>query len=236
MQAFEIKEGFRFNGSHSSEFGLRLIERIADPPAEKDVRENIPFMQGDLDFSGIMGVRYFENRELVYVFELVDYNYESRKVDRTFLTNWLMSGGRQKLYDDHDRGYYYKAKCTAIETVDNYHGTSYRITFDGYPFKIDELPEGNDIWDSFNFLLDYAQVTKFEIKGSETIRLFNPGANLAIPVIKASAPFTIRKNNITYNIPQGESKSHEFFLPSGENVLTVQGSGSIEFIFNKELI
>lgn len=231
-----IEEGFRFNGSHTSEFGLRLIERTANPPSEKEVKENIPYMQGELDFSDILGVRVFNNRTLSYTFELIDYNYETRKIDETFLSNWLMRTGKQQLFDDYDRGYYYLSKCTSVESIDNYYGTNYRITFDAYPFMIGEQYEGNDIWDTFNFLLDVAQITKFNVNGSATVTLYNAGMNTVIPTIKASSPFTIRKDNVTYNIPQGESESHEFYLALGENKLIIEGTGTIEFLFRKELI
>lgn len=40
----------------------------------------------------------------------------------------------------------------------------------------------------------------------------------------------------TFNITSGQSESHEFVLKSGENNLSITGSGTIEFLFYKELI
>lgn len=236
MQEELIREGFRFNGSHTSDYGLRLIVREGNPPTEKEIIEDIPFMQGQLDFSNILGQRVFNNRILTYTFELIDYDYESRKIDETILSNWLLSVGRQKLFDDYDRGYYYMAKCASVESIDNYHGTSYKITFDAYPFKIAEIPEGNDIWDIFNFELDVSQNVKFDIKDTQTIVIYNNGTNIISPTIKSSSPMKIVQGGITYILNAGETKSHELVLKLGENKMTVHGNGTIEFLFHKELI
>src|SRR5699024_1531335 len=107
-------EGFNFNGKHSSEYDLILLDRQADPPNEKEILEDIPFMQGMLDFSAILGQRVFENRPITYDMLIVNYSYERRKVIETSLTNWLMGAFQEKLYDDFDRGYYYIAKCDSI--------------------------------------------------------------------------------------------------------------------------
>ena len=232
----EIREGFTFSGTHTSEYGLRLIERVGNPPTEKEIYENIPFMQGEYDFSDVLGVRVFNNRELTYVFEQIEYDYQSRKVDETVLSNWLLRSRRQELYDDYDKGYYYIAKCKTVESVDNYHGTQYKITFDAQPFMIGELEEGNDIWDTFNFELDVAQDTKYTVNGTEVITIINGGSNLVQPTIQASNPMTVIKGSKTYSIPEGQSKSYEFNLDVGENKLTIQGNGTIEFLFYKELI
>lgn len=233
---FNADEGFTFDGKHTSEFNLILLERVADPPPEKVIKENIPFMQGDLDFSAILGQRVFNNRSLQYRMLIVDYSYERRKTIEKSLTNWLMKPSRIKLYDDFSPNYYYLAKCESIGYVDRYEGMTAVITFDAYPFMIGEYEEGNDIWDIFNFELDVAQVTEFKVTGSKEVTLYNPGSNVVFPKIIASNQFQIVKGNQTFIVPAGESESSEFMLETGENNLTIQGTGTIEFRFYKELL
>src|SRR5690625_2415377 len=138
-------EGFKFNGKHSSEFKLRLIDRQADPPLEKKIIEDIPFMQGHLDFSDVLGQRVFNNRPLMFDMLIVNYSYEKRKTIEKSLTNWLMKPSYVHLYDDFSPGYYYLAKCESINYVDRYEGMTAVITFEAYPFMKSELLEGNDI-------------------------------------------------------------------------------------------
>ncbi len=231
-----IAEGISRNGIHTKEYNMWLVDRQAPTPEEKSIIESLPFVQGHYDFSTILGGRVYENRPLSYQFEIINRNYQNRKSIQTSLENWLMKGGYEVLYDDHEPGYYWMAKCTRVNTADTYGGLTINIEFDAYPFKISELEEGNDIWDTFNFELDVAQVTEYTINGSTDVMLYNVGASNLTPTIKASAPMTIIKSGVTYHITAGETKSSEFVLFQGENRLTIQGNGTIEFLFHKELI
>jgi len=231
-----ITEGISRNGIHTKEYNMWLIDRSAPTPDEKQITESLPFVQGHYDFSTILGGRVYENRPLSYKFEILNRDYQSRKVIQTSLENWLMKDGYERLNDDHEKGYYWIAKCTRVNTEDSYGGLTVDVEFDAYPFKISEEPEGSDIWDTFNFELDVAQVTKFTVNGSSNVMLYNVGSNNLTPTIKASAPMTVIKDGVSYSVPQGESKSYEFVLGEGENRLTVQGKGTIEFLFYKELI
>lgn len=231
-----ISEGFTRDEVHTKEYNMWLVERSAPTPSEKRIIEDVPFMQGEYDFSMILGGRVYENRQLTYVFEMLERNYQSRKSIQTSLENWLMRSGHEPLYDDHAKDYYYIAKCESVEIADSYGGLTITVTFDAYPFKIGEYLEGNDIWDIFNFELDVAQITEFEINGTKTIMLYNAGSNMVSPKIKASNEFDITLDNKEYKISSGTTESSEFVLPLGENELTIKGYGTIEFLFYKELL
>ncbi|MEV2286023.1 phage tail protein [Paenibacillus larvae] len=230
------KEGIQFNNIHTSEYNLSLISREGNPPEKKRVTESVPYMQGEYDFFWMVGYIPFENRTLVYNFLLVNYKYEDRKVLETALSNWSLGAKRQKLVDDAVPGYYFLAECVKFEFVDTYHGMEVKLTFDTYPFKIAEMEEGNDLWDPFNFELDVAQTTSFDVNGSVKAILYNPGANNLNPKIKTSAPMKIMKDGITYDVPEGESSSSDFILTIGENGLTIEGKGTVSFHFYKELV
>ncbi|EOR25022.1 hypothetical protein A499_06460 [Niallia nealsonii AAU1] len=234
----EIREGFTFFDEHTKEYNMKLKERLAPTPEENAITEEVPFMQGAYDFSMILGERIFKNRSLSYRFEVEERSYRHRKVDEIVLKNWLMKRGWGRLYDDHDDGYYYWAKCTSVTVEDDhvYGRLLISISFEAYPFMRATLEEGNDIWDEFNFELDYAQPNEFSISGSSTIKLMNVGSVGVVPTIIASSQMTVLKNGVTYTIPAGESKSDSFRLEIGENDMTINGTGTIKFIFYKELL
>lgn len=235
---FEIVEGFKFVGIHTKDYGMSLKERSAPTPEEKTITEDVPFMHGVYDFSMLLGERIYENRPLSYTFEVYDRNYEYRKVDEAALKNWLMKPGYSPLYDDFDIGYYWLAKCTGVDIEDDHKAGRLiiNVSFDAYPFKKSELPEGHDIWDDFNFELDVSQPVEYQVNGTLNINLLNAGSCSVVPTITVSAAMTIQKDKITYNVPQGESKSESFRLMIGENPMTITGNGTIKFTFYKELI
>ena len=230
------KEGFTRSGIHTREYGMWLVNRQAPTPSEKQIIDSVPFMQGVYDFSNILGERVYENRSLTYVFEIKQQDYERRKINQTAIENWLKKDGVAPLYDDHARGYYYMAKCTSVNTDDFYGGLRVTTTWDAYPFKISELPEGHDIWDEFNFELDASILNEFQVNGELEVNLFNIGASSRVPVINTTSDMTIIKGGVTYHIPVGESKSDSFRLNIGDNILQIIGNGTIKFTWYKELL
>lgn len=236
-----IEEGIQFNNKHSyRDFGLILKERDIGNPSKVKVKERVPYSNLEYDFSNLYGSPTYEERPLSYTFHLVEksnskINYMSAQ---TAVLNWLCGTlGKTPLKDDVFPDYYFLAEVEdGPSTV--YFRTDGTITvkFMAYPFKIAELQEGNDIWDSFNFLLDYAQDTSFEITSSADITLYNPGISVVYPIITATESMQIEKDDITYNIPIGSTKSYEFSLSPGENEMKIIGTGSISFEYYKELI
>ena len=72
-------EGIQFYDFNSVNEGLRLTNRSAPTPDEKEIVEDIPYMQGVLDFSMLLGERVFNNRTLTYSFYTKSMSYRKRK-------------------------------------------------------------------------------------------------------------------------------------------------------------
>src|SRR5699024_9067219 len=158
-------------------------------------------------------------------------------IHETEVINWLMGINHQtQLKDDFIPGYYFMAEVVDGPNSDfKWVGGSLSVNFTAYPFKIGELYEGHDIWDEFNFILDYAQLTDFVINGTKQVTLYNPGISVIKPKIISSAEMQIVKDGMTFDIPAGESDSYDFLLPKLENEMTITGNGNIRFLFRKEL-
>lgn len=235
--------GITFNGKHSyRDFGVTIAEKNIGYPEKQKIKVQVPFSNIEYDFSGIYGEQTYTPRPLSFTFNVVERHKLNDTVLinllETQLSNWLLGSiGKQRLYDDSMPGYYYLAEVEGGLDFDELwnHG-KLTVQFTAYPFMISELPEGHDIWDEFNFELDVAQITDFEVNGTLNVVLYNVGTPNLIPGIETSAPMQIVKNSITYNVPTGKSKSDEFRLQSGENKITITGNGTIKFLFYKELI
>src|SRR5690625_3582145 len=216
--------GIKFNGKHSyRDFGITLgTERNIGYPEKEKIKVKVPFSNVEYDFSGIYGEQTYTSRPLTYTFNILDRHTinTTEKINfiETSITNWLMnSNGKQKLYDDTIPGYYFLAEVEGGLSFDELwnHGTL-TVEFTAYPFKISELEEGNDIWDTFNFELDVAQITDFEVNGSLEVVLYNVGTPNLSPEIEATAPMEIVKDGVAYSVPIGKSKSSDFKLITGE--------------------
>lgn len=235
--------GIKFNGKHSfDDFGITVADKDVGYPDKEKIKVKVPFSNVEYDFSEIYGEQTYTTRSLTYTFNVLDKhminNTQRVNTIETKLSNWLMnSSGKQKLYDDSMPGYYYLAEVESglsFAELRNY-GTL-TVEFIAYPFMIAELSEGNDVWDTFNFELDVAQVTDFEVNGTLDVTLYNVGTPGLNPKIEASSEMEIIKNGVTYDLPSGTTESENFKLTSGENKLTIKGNGTIKFKFYKELI
>lgn len=235
--------GIKFLDHHSFEdFGLFVSSRNIGHPNKTKIKQELPFSNNVYDFSELYGSQVYEERTLTYTFELmkprlIDNNWKLNNL-KTSVVNWLSnSHGKQPLYDDSYPGYYFLAEVESGPDFSSEwtYGTL-SVTFTAYPFMIKEKSEGNDNWDTFNFELDVAQFTTFDVQGSRSITLINHGTPDVVPKIIASRSFTIIHNSKEFKINAGTSEDLDFVLRPGENRMTIKGTGRIEFLFHQELI
>ena len=67
-----MSKGFKINNKHTLfDFGAKLKTRTISLPAEKQITNSVPYMNGNYNFSRILGKACYENRELTYVFLFV---------------------------------------------------------------------------------------------------------------------------------------------------------------------
>lgn len=236
------KYGVYFNGRHSSEFGIIALEdKKVGFPSKKKITVSVPFSNTVYDFSGVYGGQTYEERFYKQVFCLMDrQKWDTESLYRlwTKVVNWLMEPStKTPLYDDVMKKYYYLAEVVKEPSLKEIVARGeLTIEWTCYPFRIYEDAEGHDIFDIFDFEMDIAQTTSFDINGTRAVALFNEGMSISNPTIKTSSTMIISKNNVTFNIPKGTSTSSRFRLTPGINYFTITGQGTIEFSWHKELI
>lgn len=230
----------KFNNLKSyDDFNLKLINVNVEYPTPKVIKQSVPYQNGEYDFTELYGGTSYNNRKITIEFE---YN-EGKGITRTNLNvhyskviNWLYGADRSKLYIDFEKGYY-TGRVINISSIESLNNTGkITVEFECYPFKINELLEGNDIWDEFNFELDYAQDTKFNINGTENIVIYNDSIINKTPDIVCTSDFEIIQKGVTFKFKAGIYKDYRFKLYRGENNLIIKGNGSIEFKFYKEVL
>lgn len=233
--------GIRYNGHHSSEFGLDVIDKQISFPGKNKVLISIPHSNNVFDFSQVYGTQNYSERTFTVTFNVINrslWTKDSMYIQWTKVLDWLMKPSKKMpLYDDIMKEYYYLGEVQVKPDMDElkYRG-KLTVVFQCYPFRIYELQEGNDIWDAFNFELDIAQLVKHDVKGSKPIVLFNTGMSNLAPVVVASSQMEISHNGKFYRLLSGENKIVGLYLLPGINEFEVIGNGTIEFKFYKEVI
>ena len=143
--------GFSVNGKHTfHDWGFTLKSREIGYPDKKKNTYTVPHSNNVIDFSALYGFQTYEQREIKYVLNVADINFNDPNTVNIYemrLTNWLMQGvGQMWLVDDVFPTFHFLAEVV--------NGTSFKqigangeltISFVAYPFKIVNEFEGNDI-------------------------------------------------------------------------------------------
>jgi len=110
----QIKEYIQFGDFNSKDAGWYLQRREAPTPDKKEIVEQIPYLQGVLDFSDALGEVFFDRREITYEFKLPNKEYSDRKVAERFIKSSMTTKSESKLFDSHDQRYYWLGKGQKI--------------------------------------------------------------------------------------------------------------------------
>lgn len=235
----EINEYIQFMNFNSKNEKLYLIERNAPTPEEKEILKDIPFKQGVLDFSALLGSRVFKNREIEYVFMLFNTPYNQRKIVERNIKQKLMVHPRNKLYDTHDANYYWLGKCKSVEVEngERFNQLKVTVTFDCYPYMFSHTNYFDDYWDTFEFDEDVANYTKYIVKGSLVFPLFNAGSVAVKPEITVNSTFRVKVNDEDFiEFQTGSKQDYYLSLKPGLNKVRVEGTGTIKFHYQKEVM
>ena len=228
--------GVTFNGKHNNELDVVMEKKTIQSPSKKKVKDSVPFMNGSYDFStiGSNGEIVYTERDITITFGLPAETKEQLQVMYSKVLEWLVDVGKQKLIFDVMKDYYFLAEAeetTTFEEVMEFGRLEVKFVVDPFKYSINYV--GTNIWDTFNFEEDYLQDSYYDIVGSRTINVYNPGRTVR-PVINCNSPMTLIQNGKSYSLSVGDNKPYGFYLNNLSNSLTVNGTGRINFIFRKE--
>jgi predicted phage tail component-like protein len=229
-----------FNNLNSYKDMDIVIEQISiQPPSKKKIKESVPFMNGTYDFStvGSNGEIVYEERTIKIRFNFVESNRSILYAKYTKVMEWLLGTGQQQLIFMDMPDCYFLAE---VENAPSFEELYTRVgilevEFIAYPFKQGVNLIGQEYWDTFNFEFDYMQDSEFDIPGSLTTKIHNPG-RIIVPIVNCSSSMTVSINGYTASFASGNNRDWKFKLKPGENNLTINGSGHIKFTFRKEVL
>lgn len=231
--------GITFNDKHSDEdFGFYVESKVIQSPAKKKIKIDVPGMNGDYDFSTVNsnGEITYDTRDITVNFGIATKNKQLLYIKYTKLLAWLLDAPKSELIFDDIRDYYFIAEVEQTSTLEEVlKFGKVAVKFIADPFKTGVDYAMDNLWDTFNFEEDYLQDGDFDIVGTKTVTIYNPG-RFVIPTINVNAAMSIIYNNITYNLVTGDNKVYGFKLVNGANSLVINGSGHIKFLFRKRAI
>lgn len=233
--------GFSFNGKHSiNDFGLIMEYKHILPPAKNKIKVSLPYMNGVYDFSTVAtnGADTFTQRQIDLKLDLISNSKTKEELQVLYsqVLEWLLDNGRQQIVFDDDPAYFWYGEFDNSQTAsweDTWYWGYLTLSFIVDPFKKGINLEGNDIWDTFNFLTDYSETTQFNVTSSLTTTLHNVGRPV-MPVITTNATMVLNLNGTTYSLANGSNTIYGLMLKNGVNNITLTGTGTVNFAFRRE--
>ena len=228
--------GITFNGKHSyDDYDLFIMSKSIQSAAKKKIKIDVPFMNGSYDFStlGSNGEVVYSQREISIKFGMFTRNRKLLYMKYSKILEWLQDTGQQKLIFDEIKDYYFMAEVESVPTFQEIiMFGELEVKFIADPFKVGVDFALNNIWDTFNFEEDYLQNSDYDIVGTKTITLYNPG-RLVMPVINVTSAMTLTYNSKTYNLIIGDNKLYGLKIVNGANTIIINGTGHIKILFKK---
>jgi len=232
-------KGITFNLKHSyTDFNLILNNKKIGTPSKKKITIPMPFMNGNYDFStlGSNGEITYNQRAIDIKFTLISTSKAKLHIELVKVVAWLQDISQNKLIFDDIKDYYFLAEVEeGIEITEKNNIAEITVKFIADPFKTGVDYATNNLWDTFNFEEDYLQSSDYDVVGTKTITLYNPG-RIVTPIINCNANMNIVYNSVTYNLIIGDNKPYGLRLANGANSIVINGTGHVSFLYRKQVI
>ena len=231
--------GVTFVSKHSyNDFQLIMTAKRIGTPSKKKIKVDVPGMNSVYDFSTIAsnGELIYNQRPIEADFTLFANSKRELHSQLSKVAEWLQDTAQGQLIFDDISYYYFLAEVEgSLKTSEEHNTADITVTFTCEPFKTGLAFVGNTIWDTFNFEEDTLQSLSFDVVGTKTVSVYNPG-QLVTPTINCSVPMSIVFAGKTYPLIAGDNTPYGFKLLNGPNSLVINGTGTLSVLFRKVIL
>lgn len=208
-------------------------------PDKTKTRIRIPNSNIYYDYEKIFGDLY-EERTLEYDFLVMMPNAlseEDMEYIKSQVINWLTPGVEHRIEDTAIPFYYFIGEISSAPewSQDNGYGTL-KVKINCYPYKISVDDMADDLWDSFDFNNDVAQLLEFEVTKETTERIYNASSTAVSPKLIVTGNVTVEAHGEKVTLNAGTYTETEIKLNVGWNDVKLSGNGTIKFSFHKEVL
>ena len=202
-----MNNGVKFGDKHSiDDWDLLMVNKSIGDAEPKFIDVDIPGANSKLDLSEWTGDILYNNRTLVFDFDIYDSPSNWWLLKRQ-ITNYL-HGKKLKIILDQDKGYYYYGRCKVSNFSNETTVAHISIECDCEPFKYKN------------------EITTKTITGTGTLNLSN-ARKPVMPTITSTGSMQFTFENKTFTV-NGTLQSPDIILKEGDNILEViTGTGTL---------
>lgn len=222
-----IPNGGTFGGKHTlTDFGMYPKSKIIfAPPVLKTNYIDIPSSNGSIDYTELTtGQVFYENRRGSVNFIILTGNtYET--VYSQVLAHF--HGKTMNVILDDDPNYFYRGRFSINDWYSREGVSSLTLDYNLEPYKYSINNTGSIDWlwnELFDNIIYYG---KFDVVGSKTRNLINPGSVALTPKFVCTSMMFVDFKNTTYVLPAGSTTTPGFSLSPGNNSMKFRGNGNV---------
>lgn len=212
-----MEKGIEANGIHTyRDFDLYISDRSVTPGTKKEIRKEIPFMNGSYDFSAMSGEVTYADATLKYKFDIAEWTTTEMEGKKNEIEDWFWNVIDAEITDDYSTGYFYKGNAKGIEWQEDFGQGHITLTFSVYPYK-------------------YAK-SKTTLKFLHGVSTFKNTSSHAVEFeLTASEAMTVLLNGINYELEAGNMDTKKLKLKRGENTIRVfSQNGYVNLSYREE--
>ena len=213
--------GIKFGPYHSADWGLILTDKSISKPTPKTLYASVPGRDGSIDLSEeLAGEIKYENRPAAFSFFLGKGNYYYREEVLEEVAEKI-HGRKIPVILDDDPYHYLYARCTVTDSTNNKAFATIKIECNCEPWR-------------------YAinETVRTVTVNNSTVNLIctNMGIRTSIPEAEVTGNIIISSNGKTMSLTNGKHKLSDLKLKSGTTVVTVEGTGTLTFIYREGVL
>ena len=195
----------------SSAYRASVKERNIGIPKKKSIRESVPFSNIVYDFSAINGELYWEERELEYVFEILEPSLEEMEDVKSKFLSWIMNVENGKIQDTFTPDYHFTGTFDSAEVDDSeIEKTTIKAVFKAYPYRIANTA--------------ISTVIQLNASSTFTTSVENKSSHRLTPTIITTNGITVTLGNTEFAIPSGEIADDRMKLERGNNSIKIKNT------------
>ena len=196
------------------DFDASVARRETPPPVKKIIKETIPFSNVTYDFSALNGEVYWEERDLIYVFEIIADTPQELEEKKAAFANWVMNIADADIFDPFIDGYHFHGTFDGMDfdDEDSVDKSTITVTFKAYPYKIADSEK------AYPFNLG--------VGGAFTLAVVNNSSHRVQMVVTTDGGITMTHDGATYGISAGVTRDAKLMLSPGVNEIVFLNSGT----------
>ena len=210
--------GVYFGSTHSyKDLELILMPFSAAPAVPKTNFVDVPGSDGVLDFTEALGTLVYKAREFSFVFAISPLSTMTYDEKLTQVSN-AINGRRFNITLDRDPNYFWDGRCEVTEYLKDKALKQITIKATVQPYKLKKEKT----------------IKKVELSGDAVTIILTNGRKKVAPTITCTDPgVRVDFEGASYALSEGTYKVLDIQLSEGENTLTVDGTGTVEFEYQE---